>query len=155
MSATPCKTFAAALDAIAKDSATSYADALAKAHVPDTAEDARACVGLAQQLEQLRGAAGGEAVAPDAAQPVAAAPTTTQALAQAKPEPTLVASAETKATKRARARAAARGKRTAPASRAVVEPAAASAEPPARAEPAKPSRKTNITKLDDELRPPE
>jgi serine/threonine protein kinase len=140
-SPTPCKTFAAALDAIVKDGAAGHADALKKARVPDTAEDAQACVGLQERLDQLR--AKGQAAAP---QPVTAA---------APEEPAVVAVADTKASKRAKARAAARGKRPAPASRPVAEPPAPAAEPPARTEPVKPSRKTNISKLDDELRPPE
>ncbi len=138
-SPTPCGTFATSLATIEKDGADAYADALKEARVPEGAADAPACAGLGDTLERLRG---GPAAAP------------VVAVAAAAPEPR----AETKASKRerARARAAAKPKRTPAASRAVAEPVAASAEPSARHDAAsKPARKTSITKLDDDLRPPE
>lgn len=125
-SSTPCRTFAAALDAITLGGAASYTDVLRQARVPEGAADQPDCAPLAQRLERLQGSdvviVESSDVPEDAPEPA---------------KPAKKAKAKTKVAAKSVARSAA-------------TPAVA---PAAAAEPAKP-KKSLIPKLDDDLRPP-
>jgi len=128
-SPTPCRTFAAALDAITLGGAASYIDVLRQARVPEGAVDGPDCAPLAERLARLQG---NDVV-------IVESTDVEDDVAEATPaKPTKKAKAKTKVAAKAAAR---------PVAAPAAVPATAAAEPP------KP-KKSLIPKLDDDLRPP-
>ncbi|HET6581806.1 MAG TPA: lipase maturation factor family protein [Nannocystaceae bacterium] len=143
-SPTPCKTFSDALDEIASDGVAHYGDVLQQARVPEGASDPAACEGVAARLDELRrGSPPAEGAPPPAAD------------AQDDHEDVVASAKKPRSSARTKARAAPKPKHAAkpPATRAVDSPTAA--EPPTRADPPVKAPRKTITKLDDDLRPPE